>query len=22
MTPHIHAYFVPLDEKGQLRCNH
>jgi hypothetical protein len=22
VTPHIHAYFVPLDEKGQLRCNH
>ena len=21
-TPHIHAYFVPLDERGQLRCNH
>jgi len=21
-TPHIHAYFVPLDENGQLRCNH
>ena len=21
-TPHIHAYFVPLDEQGQLRCNH
>ncbi|GAX45755.1 plasmid recombinant protein [Tolypothrix sp. NIES-4075] len=21
-TPHLHAYFVPLDEKGQLRCNH
>jgi hypothetical protein len=21
-TPHIHAYFVPLDEEGQLRCNH
>ncbi|MHC0067373.1 MobV family relaxase [Nostoc sp. UIC 10890] len=21
-TPHIHAYFVPLDDKGQLRCNH
>jgi hypothetical protein len=22
VTPHIHAYFVPLDENGQLRCNH
>lgn len=22
MTPHIHAYFVPLDENGQLRCHH
>ncbi|MUG93298.1 plasmid recombination enzyme [Scytonema sp. UIC 10036] len=22
MTPHIHAYFVPLDDRGQLRCNH
>ena len=22
MTPHVHAYMVPLDEKGQLRCNH
>ena len=22
MTPHIHAYFVPLDENGQLRCRH
>ncbi len=22
MTPHIHAYFVPLDDSGQLRCNH
>ncbi|MBW4503332.1 MAG: plasmid recombination protein [Scytonema hyalinum WJT4-NPBG1] len=22
VTPHIHAYFVPLDEFGQLRCNH
>ena len=22
VTPHIHAYFVPLDDKGQLRCNH
>ncbi|QHG20465.1 mobilization protein [Nostoc sp. ATCC 53789] len=21
-TPHIHAYFVPLDDQGQLRCNH
>jgi hypothetical protein len=21
-TPHIHAYFVPIDEQGQLRCNH
>jgi Plasmid recombination enzyme/Protein of unknown function (DUF3991) len=21
-TPHLHAYLVPLDEKGQLRCNH
>ncbi|MGI2908561.1 plasmid recombination protein [Tolypothrix sp. VBCCA 56010] len=21
-TPHLHAYFVPIDEKGQLRCNH
>jgi hypothetical protein len=21
-TPHIHAYFVPLDDHGQLRCNH
>ncbi|HEY9801979.1 MAG TPA: MobV family relaxase [Leptolyngbyaceae cyanobacterium] len=21
-TPHIHAYFVPIDEEGQLRCNH
>ncbi|OYD91351.1 mobilization protein [Nostoc sp. 'Peltigera membranacea cyanobiont' 213] len=21
-TPHIHAYFVPLDDDGQLRCNH
>ncbi|BAZ33719.1 plasmid recombination enzyme (plasmid) [Cylindrospermum sp. NIES-4074] len=21
-TPHIHAYFVPLDDNGQLRCNH
>ena len=21
-TPHIHAYFVPLDDEGQLRCNH
>ncbi|MBD2254775.1 MobV family relaxase [Nostoc parmelioides] len=21
-TPHIHAYFVPLDEKGQLRAKH
>jgi hypothetical protein len=21
-TPHLHAYFVPLDEFGQLRCNH
>jgi hypothetical protein len=21
VTPHIHAYFVPLDENGQLRCN-
>ncbi|BAZ18474.1 plasmid recombinant protein (plasmid) [Calothrix sp. NIES-4071] len=21
-TPHIHAYLVPLDDKGQLRCNH
>ena len=21
-TPHICAYFVPWDEKGQLRCNH
>ncbi|WP_193200394.1 MobV family relaxase [Nostoc sp. MG11] len=20
VTPHIHAYFVPLDESGQLRC--
>ena len=22
MTPHIHAYFVPLDKNGQLRCHH
>ena len=22
MTPHIHAYFVPLDQHGQLRCHH
>ena len=22
ITPHIHAYFVPLDPNGQLRCNH
>ena len=22
MTPHIHAYFVPLDKDGQLRCYH
>ena len=22
MTPHIHAYFVPLDKDGQLRCHH
>ena len=22
MTPHIHAYFVPLDANGQLRCSH
>lgn len=22
VTPHIHAYFVPLDDEGQLRCNH
>ena len=22
MTPHIHAYFVPLDGNGQLRCSH
>jgi len=21
-TPHIHAYFVPVDDEGQLRCNH
>ncbi|MBD2303282.1 MULTISPECIES: MobV family relaxase [Nostocales] len=21
-TPHIHAYFVPLDDEGQLRCSH
>ncbi|MBN3922655.1 MAG: plasmid recombination protein [Nostoc sp. NMS4] len=21
-TPHIHAYFVPVDDQGQLRCNH
>ncbi|MCC5616767.1 plasmid recombination protein [Nostoc sp. CHAB 5836] len=21
-TPHIHAYFVPIDNEGQLRCNH
>jgi len=21
-TPHIHAYFVPIDDRGQLRCNH
>lgn len=21
-TPHIHAYFVPIDDQGQLRCNH
>ncbi|BCL39914.1 MobV family relaxase [Nostoc sp. MS1] len=21
-TPHIHAYFVPIDDEGQLRCNH
>lgn len=21
-TPHLHAYLVPLDDKGQLRCNH
>jgi len=21
-TPHIHAYFVPLDDKGQLRAKH
>ncbi|MEJ1932009.1 MobV family relaxase [Nostoc sp. NIES-2111] len=21
-TPHIHAYFVPIDDNGQLRCNH
>ncbi|WP_224312272.1 MULTISPECIES: MobV family relaxase [Nostocaceae] len=21
-TPHIHAYFVPIDDAGQLRCNH
>ncbi len=21
-TPHLHTYLVPLDEKGQLRCNH
>lgn len=21
-TPHIHAYFVPLDDDGQLRCNY
>lgn len=21
-TPHIHAYLVPLDDKGQLRANH
>lgn len=21
-TPHIHAYFVPIDDDGQLRCNH
>lgn len=21
-TPHIHAYFVPVDDLGQLRCNH
>ena len=22
MTPHVHAYMVPLDDLGQLRCNH
>lgn len=22
MTPHLHAYFVPLDANGQLRCSH
>ncbi|MDF5739728.1 MobV family relaxase [Nostoc sp. S13] len=22
VTPHIHAYFVPVDDLGQLRCNH
>jgi hypothetical protein len=22
VTPHIHAYFVPIDDHGQLRCNH
>lgn len=21
-TPHLHAYLVPLDKDGQLRCNH
>ena len=22
VTPHVHAYFVPVDDDGQLRCKH
>ncbi|AUB43396.1 DNA primase (plasmid) [Nostoc flagelliforme CCNUN1] len=22
ITPHVHAYFVPVDDDGQLRCKH